>query len=111
MHRVHSSEYIAFVDSLSKQIQANDITNIPFTPRVQMSIFHQPPHELKNEDICDTTFSIGTLQAARRAAGAVAHAVDHVLLGRNRNAFCVVRPPGNIITKQSILKHSLRFIT
>jgi acetoin utilization deacetylase AcuC-like enzyme len=25
----------------------------------------------------------------------VAHAVDSVLLGRNRNAFCVVRPPGH----------------
>ena len=25
----------------------------------------------------------------------MAHAVDSVLLGRNRNAFCVVRPPGH----------------
>ncbi|CAN0577669.1 unnamed protein product, partial [Laminaria digitata] len=37
----------------------------------------------------------GSLRAARRAAGAVTHAVDAVVSGRNRNAFCVVRPPGH----------------
>ena len=37
----------------------------------------------------------GTLNAARRSAGAVITAVDHVMSGRNRNAFCVVRPPGH----------------
>ena len=44
---------------------------------------------------CDTSFSIGSLTAARRAAGGVMTAVDRVLRGRNRNAFCVVRPPGH----------------
>lgn len=39
----------------------------------------------------------GTLSAARRSAGAVITAVDHVMSGRNRNAFCVVRPPGHHI--------------
>jgi acetoin utilization deacetylase AcuC-like enzyme len=67
----------------------------------------------------DTSFSVGSLRAARRAAGAVQHAVDwyvflpcilrllfklhpahiistfSVLVGRNRNAFCLVRPPGH----------------
>lgn len=43
----------------------------------------------------DTSFSAGSLRAARRAAGAVQHAVDCVLIGRQRNAFCVVRPPGH----------------
>ena len=43
----------------------------------------------------DTSFSVGSLRAARRAAGAVQHAVDCVLVGRNRNAFCLVRPPGH----------------
>jgi acetoin utilization deacetylase AcuC-like enzyme len=51
--------------------------------------------DTKPSEYCDTSFSAGTLSAARRAAGAVAHAVDSVLLGRNRNAFCVVRPPGH----------------
>ena len=43
----------------------------------------------------DTSFSAGSLRAARRAAGAVQHAVDCVLVGRQRNAFCIVRPPGH----------------
>ncbi|KAG5175590.1 histone deacetylase domain-containing protein [Tribonema minus] len=44
---------------------------------------------------CDTSFSSGSLRAARRAAGAVTAAVDAVVSGRYRNAFCAVRPPGH----------------
>lgn len=51
--------------------------------------------DLKKESHSDTSFSAGSLRAARRAAGAVQHAVDCVLVGRHRNAFCVVRPPGH----------------
>ena len=58
---------------------------------------------LKKSEYCDTSFSSGTLRAARRAAGAVAHAVDLVLLGRHRNAFCVVRPPGHHAGYQGLL--------
>lgn len=36
---------------------------------------------------CDTSFSVGSLNAARRAAGAVMVAVDRVLRGRNRYFF------------------------
>ena len=43
----------------------------------------------------DTFVSPGTLTAARRAAGAVVHAVDMVMAGEVRNAFCAVRPPGH----------------
>ena len=100
--RVHSSNYIAFVDSLAKkvsQVTCNEpnIQHVPFTPQVQKFLNNESPdyEHIKNSDFNDTSFSVGTLQAARRAAGAVAHAVDRVLLGRNRNAFCVVRPPGH----------------
>ena len=104
--RAHSSDYIAFVDALSKQVNDSDINitadgvvsgsvTLPFTPQVQRFLFRQDSVDLKKSEYCDTTFSSGTLKAARRAAGAVAHAVDHVMLGRNRNAFCVVRPPGH----------------
>ena len=51
--------------------------------------------KIKEGEHSDTSFSAGSLKAARRAAGAVQHAVDRVLVGRNRNAFCVVRPPGH----------------
>ncbi|CAM9162818.1 unnamed protein product, partial [Ectocarpus fasciculatus] len=98
LQRVHSPEYIAFVNSLSKQLQTSGENEakkpaVAFTPQVQKTMLGQG--ETKPSEYCDTSFSSGTLRAARRAAGAVAHAVDCVLLGRNRNAFCVVRPPGH----------------
>ena len=43
----------------------------------------------------DTALSSGSLLSARRAAGAVLHAVDLVMAGKARSAFCAVRPPGH----------------
>ncbi|TDH69719.1 hypothetical protein CCR75_008342 [Bremia lactucae] len=43
----------------------------------------------------DTALSVGSYEAATRAAGAVCQAVDDVVAGKCRNAFCIVRPPGH----------------
>lgn len=43
----------------------------------------------------DTVMSPASGEAARRAAGAVAAAVDAVIGGEADNAFCAVRPPGH----------------
>ena len=43
----------------------------------------------------DTAMSPGTLRAAAVAAGAVTDAVREVLGGKERRAFCAVRPPGH----------------
>jgi acetoin utilization deacetylase AcuC-like enzyme len=43
----------------------------------------------------DTHFSTNSDEAALRAAGAVCSAVDTVMSGKARNAFCAVRPPGH----------------
>lgn len=43
----------------------------------------------------DTVVSPGSGEAALRAAGAVCAAVDAVMAGEMRNAFCAVRPPGH----------------
>ncbi len=43
----------------------------------------------------DTIISPGSGEAALRAVGAVAAAVDAVMAGEARNAFCAVRPPGH----------------
>ncbi|MGB5722630.1 MAG: histone deacetylase family protein [Woeseiaceae bacterium] len=43
----------------------------------------------------DTVMSSGSLQAARRAAGAVVEAVNLVVSGDVESAFCCVRPPGH----------------
>jgi acetoin utilization deacetylase AcuC-like enzyme len=43
----------------------------------------------------DTSLSPGSGEAALRAVGAVVAAVDAVIAGEARNAFCAVRPPGH----------------
>jgi acetoin utilization deacetylase AcuC-like enzyme len=48
-------------------------------------------HELD----ADTLVSPGSGEAALRAAGAVVAAVDAVVGGKAKNAFCAVRPPGH----------------
>lgn len=43
----------------------------------------------------DTVLSPGSLSAALTAAGAVCQAVEDVIAGKTRRAFCGVRPPGH----------------
>ncbi|RXZ44900.1 histone deacetylase family protein [Crenobacter cavernae] len=68
--RVHAPRYIDYLESCSPEV----------------GTFRLDP---------DTAMSPGTLLAARRAAGAVVHAVDLVCEGAAPNAFCAVRPPGH----------------
>ncbi len=96
LSRVHSAEYILFVNNLSNVLKSeNSQASVPFTPMVQRSILGKENLEVKPTEHCDTSFSAGSLRAARYAAGAVVRAVDSVVKGENRNAFCVVRPPGH----------------
>ena len=116
LSRVHSAEYLAFVNDLSKELDrkrkqqviegAQQIDDgvpeekkprniVPFTPMIQRKMIKRSDSTTKADINSDTAFSAGSLKAARRAAGAVQHAVDCVLVGRNRNAFCIVRPPGH----------------
>ena len=46
----------------------------------------------------DTLASPGTGDAALRAAGAVIFAIDMIMAGEVKNAFCAVRPPGHHAT-------------
>jgi acetoin utilization deacetylase AcuC-like enzyme len=46
----------------------------------------------------DTDISAGSWEAACLAAGGMLEAVDAVMQGRVRNAFCIVRPPGHHAT-------------
>jgi Deacetylases, including yeast histone deacetylase and acetoin utilization protein len=43
----------------------------------------------------DTVLSPPSFDIARAAAGAVCDAVDKVVIGRERHAFCLIRPPGH----------------
>lgn len=46
----------------------------------------------------DTSFGPQSLQVARKAAGGLLGAVDGVISGELKNAFCAVRPPGHHAT-------------
>ncbi|MCI4666266.1 MAG: histone deacetylase family protein [Neomegalonema sp.] len=59
------------------------------------SIEHAAPREGLAAIDADTFMSPGTLEAARRAAGAVIAGVDAVMYGEVGNAFCAIRPPGH----------------
>jgi len=53
------------------------------------------PHAGRARIDADTIMSPGSGEAALRAAGAVCAAVDAVVAGEAKNAFCAVRPPGH----------------
>jgi acetoin utilization deacetylase AcuC-like enzyme len=50
--------------------------------------------ELRRLD-ADTSMSAGSLEAGLRASGAICAAIDAVIAGSTRRAFCAVRPPGH----------------
>ncbi|MDK9720903.1 MAG: histone deacetylase family protein [Rhodospirillales bacterium] len=58
-------------------------------------ILSSVPHEGQATIDGDTFLSPYTGEAALRAAGAVCLAIDDVMAGKARNAFCAVRPPGH----------------
>ena len=68
--RAHSAEYLAMIDAVM--------------PRQGYARLDP-----------DTVISPGTLLAARRAAGSAVLAVDQIMAGQIKNAFCCVRPPGH----------------
>jgi acetoin utilization deacetylase AcuC-like enzyme len=61
-------------------------------------IFESAPREGYVQLDPDTAMNPHSLDAARRAAGAGLLAVDELLAGRARNAFCAVRPCGHHAT-------------
>ena len=76
---MHDANYLASIASMSSAIAADPTLTspVPFTPLVQRS--HGISFSrLKDPKACDTRISAGSFDAARRAAGAVLHAVDAV---------------------------------
>jgi acetoin utilization deacetylase AcuC-like enzyme len=60
-----------------------------------LALLRGVPSEGMRQLDADTVVSAGSGEAALRAAGAVVAAVDAVMAGDARNAFCAVRPPGH----------------
>jgi acetoin utilization deacetylase AcuC-like enzyme len=92
---------------------ALDRVEAPLATREQLSRVHDAAHidriltgapkEGLNRLDEDTLMSPGSAEAALRAAGAVVAAVDHVMSGENRHAFCAVRPPGHHATAEQAM--------
>lgn len=80
LQRVHSSEYLDSIDQ--------------HAPPSERDFYYLDP---------DTRLSFHTLEAARRAAGAVILATDLVLSKKVHNAFCAVRPPGHHAKKDQAM--------
>ena len=72
-------------------------------PRYIDAVVRAAPTEGWLQVETDTVMSPGSLRAARSAAGAVAEAVERVLDGVARRAFCAVRPPGHHAESGSVM--------
>ncbi|ETV74524.1 hypothetical protein, variant 2 [Aphanomyces astaci] len=107
VRRVHSAKYVDTLKALHHQVQSHTDGCMALTPRLQVHVQGTAVAAAKLESICDTNFSRGTLKAALRAAGSVCHAVHAVAMGKYRNAFCVVRPPGHHAGWSGLLKDSI----
>lgn len=96
--RVHSSAYLDALKDVERDFQVGKLLSPePLSPHVVTRLFPtMPAHGM-------TLVSVGSMSAARRAAGAVIAAVDGVLTARQNDddssatphAFCLVRPPGH----------------
>lgn len=71
-------------------------------PRLLEAVLETQPTALHLLDP-DTVLSPHSAEAALRAAGAGVAAVDAVLSGRTRRAFCAVRPPGHHATASAAM--------
>lgn len=58
-------------------------------------VFENMPADGRVHLDADTAMSPASGEASRRAAGAVTDAIDRVMKGDAKNAFCAVRPPGH----------------
>ena len=68
----------------------------PYIERTSKLCNSTPDHPRAIQTLdADTTVSHWSFEAALRAAGSVCEAVDKVVAGDFRNAFCAIRPPGH----------------
>lgn len=87
-------EFAALVWHESRQASVEELARVhpqQFVERFLQALPDEGSMQIDN----DTVVSGGSREAALRAAGAVCEAVEAVMRGEARNAFCAVRPPGH----------------
>ena len=106
-HAERPARLATVIDALRSQLPALDWHEAPRASRGQLLRAHapelldavletHPAHRILLDP--DTVLSPASAEAALRAAGAAVAAVDAVLTGKTRRAFCAVRPPGHHAT-------------
>jgi acetoin utilization deacetylase AcuC-like enzyme len=106
-HPESPARLAAVLDALEQAAPALERHLAPRASREQLARVHasallndildRPVAGLRQLD-ADTAMSAGSAEAALRAAGAACAAVQAVLTGACRRAFCAVRPPGHHAT-------------
>jgi acetoin utilization deacetylase AcuC-like enzyme len=111
-HAERPARLVAVTTALREQVPGLDWREAPRASREQLARVHasslleqvldSPVDDYLRLDP-DTVMSPGSAQAALRAAGAGVAAVDAVLGGETRMAFCAVRPPGHHATADTAM--------
>jgi len=116
-HPERADRLRAIVRTLRESGLWNRLRHLPFEPMSvgEIARLHAPAYIDRLRDACwnglphidmeDSTICHATYEIARLAAGAGAAAVDAVMAGTVRNAFCAVRPPGHHAERE----HSMGF--
>jgi acetoin utilization deacetylase AcuC-like enzyme len=106
-HPERPERYDAVIRALEKSGIVYDLTRIPARPATEdeLRLCHTPEYlRIARHDVAssspvlstgDTDIGPNSWDVASRAVGGVLNAVDAVMSGAARNAFCAVRPPGH----------------
>jgi acetoin utilization deacetylase AcuC-like enzyme len=98
LQHLENSGLTAQMDVVDAPLASEDMLAATHLPDYVSRIFASAPLTDYAYLDPDTSMNTWTLDAARRAAGAVVEGVDRVMSGTNKNAFCAVRPCGHHAT-------------
>ena len=94
LHALEGEEFQYLMREEAPRAKVEDLTRVHSAAYVTEILARVPAQGFEQID-ADTVLSSGSGEAALRAAGAVTFAVDRVITGTPRNAFCAIRPPGH----------------
>ena len=111
-HPESPSRLAAVLEALNKAFPQLPWHEAPLASREQLGLAHASglvgslldrPVQGRRQVDADTAMSGDSAEAALRAAGAVCAAIDAVIAGSVRRAFCAVRPPGHHATRSEAM--------
>ncbi|BBK38902.1 acetoin utilization protein [Allostella sp. ATCC 35155] len=94
LEALEAPEFAALERHEAPEVEMDDLRRVHPQAHIDAVLAAIPAEGRRNIDP-DTVVSLGSREAALRAAGAVTAAVDAVMAGAAANAFCAVRPPGH----------------